>query len=209
MHVTGIRNRPWLILICLFLSIPIFSAQGQDQQRAAKRKETSIRVISDFPYHKWLDEDVRYIITDQERADFNKLTDAKQRDDFVEAFWEHRNPTPGAEQNTFKEQHYQRFAYSNEHFAAGVAGWKTDRGRIYIVYGTPDEIDSHPRGGRLETTQAADAPAERRHPYEIWRYKLMKGVGENVSLEFVDACECGDYRLHDHPTQKRPPSEKD
>ncbi len=118
-------------------------------------------------YQKWLDEDVRYIITDQERADFKKLTTDDKRDKFVEAFWERRNPTPKSSENPFKEEHYHRIAYTNTHFAASVAGYRTDRGRFYIMYGPPDSIDS----------KSALAP-----PTETWHYCLSRASDGTSSL---------------------------
>lgn len=133
-------------------------------------------------YRKWLDEDVRWIINSQERKQFMKLTSDQSRDQFVIDFWERRNSTPGAKENPFKEEHYRRLAFSNEHFAEGVPGWRTDRGRIYIVYGPPDSIVAHPS----TATSSAD---------EIWLYHHMKGGGDEVTLKFVDNCQCGDYHL--------------
>lgn len=196
MCVSGNRNRPLIVLLSLFLSIPFASAQTPDQAAAAKKQQAPVKAIPVKVWRKWLSEDVLYIITDQERADFGKLANDRQRDEFIEAFWERRNPIPGATENTFKEQHYRRIAYANEHFASGVAGWKTDRGRIYIVYGPPDEIESHPRGAGLGALP--------QHPSETWRYKFMLGIGQDIFVEFVDACECGDYRLTADPTAKRP-----
>jgi GWxTD domain-containing protein len=97
-------------------------------------------------YKKWLMEDVAWIITDQERTDFKKLSTDEQRDDFVVAFWERRNPNPGSPTNKFKEEHYRRLAYANSHFATGVPGWKTDRGRTYILYGPWPAFEENPPG---------------------------------------------------------------
>ena len=190
MHVSGIRNRPWLILFCLFLSMQLLSAQGQDQRRPAKAHGSPLKTSSCFPARKWLDEDVRYIITDQERADFSKLTTAKQQDDFVEAFWNRRNPTPQSSENPYKEEHYRRIAYTNTHFAANVPGWKTDRGRFYIMYGPPDSIDS----------KSALAP-----PTETWHYLFVEGIGRNVVLTFTDKCACGKYELSGADSDSRVP----
>jgi GWxTD domain-containing protein len=136
--------------------------------------------VSAPPYQKWLDEDVHWIITDQERADFNKLMTDQQRDDFVRQFWERRNPKPGATENTFKEEHYRRLAYSNTHFAAREPGYKSDRGHLYIAYGKPDFIDSHP----------TLSP-----PTEVWHYGYVEGIGRDVQFKLVDECRCGDYRI--------------
>src|ERR1039457_6551913 len=102
------------------------------------------------PYTKWVSEDVAYIIRDDERAAFGRLQSDAEREHFIEQFWLRRDPTPGTVENEFKEEHYRRIAYTNEHYATSVPGWKTDRGRIYIVYGPPDEKESHPSGGTYE-----------------------------------------------------------
>ena len=101
-------------------------------------------------YKKWVDEDVHWIITDQELQAFKSLSNDEERDTFIENFWLRRNPNPDSPENEYREEHYARIAYANEHFAAGKPGWRTDRGHIYIAYGKPDSIDSHPSGGSYE-----------------------------------------------------------
>jgi GWxTD domain-containing protein len=154
-------------------------------------------------YKKWLDEDVRWIITDEERAAFMQLSNDEERDQFIEAFWARRDPTPDTPENEFKEEHYRRIAYANEHFAAGIPGWKTDRGRIYIMYGPADEIESHPSGGTYDRPMEEGGGTTSTFPFEDWRYRYLEGVGQEVIIEFVDTCMCGDY----HMTMDR--SEKD
>ena len=154
-------------------------------------------------YKKWLDEDVRWIITDEERSAFMQLSNDEERDQFIEAFWARRDPTPDTPENEFKEEHYARIAYANEHFAAGIPGWKTDRGRIYIMYGKPDEIESHPSGGTYDRPMEEGGGTTSTYPFEDWRYRYLEGVGQEVIIEFVDTCMCGDY----HMTMDR--SEKD
>jgi GWxTD domain-containing protein len=146
-------------------------------------------------YKKWLEEDVVYIITDEERAAFKQLSNDEERDNFIEAFWQRRDPTPDTEENEYKEEHYQRIAYANEHFAAGVAGWRTDRGRIYIVYGKPDEIDSHPSGGAYERPMEEGGGQTSTFPFEDWRYRYIDNIGQEVIIEFVDTCMCGEYHM--------------
>jgi GWxTD domain-containing protein len=155
------------------------------------------------PYKKWLDEDVAWIITDEERAAFKQLSNDEERDNFIEAFWQRRDPTPDTEENEYKEEHYRRIAYSNEHFAAGIPGWKTDRGRIYIIYGAADEIESHPAGGTYERPMEEGGGETSTFPFETWRYRYLEGIGQEVMIEFVDPCMCGEY----HMTMDR--SEKD
>jgi GWxTD domain-containing protein len=146
-------------------------------------------------YKKWLEEDVVYIITDEERAAFKQLSNDEERDNFIEAFWQRRDPTPDTEENEYKEEHYQRIAYANEHFAAGVPGWKTDRGRIYIVFGKPDEIESHPSGGTYERPMEEGGGETSTFPFEDWRYRYIEGIGQEVIIEFVDTCMCGEYHM--------------
>jgi len=146
-------------------------------------------------YKKWLDEDVRYIISDEERAAFKQLSNDEERDNFIEAFWARRDPTPDTVENEYKEEHYARIAYANEHFAAGIPGWKTDRGRMYIMYGKPDEIDSHPSGGTYERPMEEGGGETSTYPFETWRYRYLEGVGQEIIIEFVDTCMCGDYHM--------------
>ena len=172
----------------------------------AKKKKQQMKDYSKEikgPYKKWLDEDVVYIITDEERTAFKQLSNDEERDAFIEAFWQRRDPTPDTEENEYKEEHYARIAYANEHFAAGVPGWKTDRGRIYIMYGKPDEIESHPSGGTYERPIEEGGGETSTFPFEDWRYRYLEGIGQEVIIEFVDTCMCGEY----HMTMDR--SEKD
>ncbi|HEV2400311.1 MAG TPA: GWxTD domain-containing protein [Candidatus Sulfotelmatobacter sp.] len=172
-------------------------------EKERKRNAKALKQELSKPYKKWLDEDVVYIITDEERAAFKQLSNDEERDNFIEAFWQRRDPTPDTEENEFKEEHYQRIAYANEHFAAGVPGWKTDRGRIYIVFGKPDEIESHPSGGTYERPMEEGGGETSTFPFEDWRYRYIEGIGQEVIIEFVDNCMCGEY----HMTMDR--SEKD
>jgi len=112
-----------------------------------KRRQQSLQEELKGAYKKWLDEDVGYIITDEERKAFKQLQNDEEPEQFIEQFWQRRNPDPESNTNDFKEEHYRRIAYANQHFQSGIPGWKTDRGRIYIMYGPPDEIESHPSGG--------------------------------------------------------------
>src|ERR1700753_2292688 len=119
-----------------------------DKQKKAKEKQ--LKKELETPYKKWLNEDVAYIITDEESAAFKKLQTDEEREQFIEQFWLRRDPTPDTVENEFKEEHYRRIAYANEHYASGTPGGKTDRGRIYITFAPPDEIEGHPSGGTYE-----------------------------------------------------------
>ena len=164
-----------------------------EKERKANEKRFKQEVSGS--YKKWLDEDVRWIITDEERSAFKQLSNDEERDQFIEAFWQRRDPTPDTIENEFKEEHYRRIAYANEHFPAGIPGWKTDRGRMYIMYGPPDEIESHPSGGTYERPMEEGGGETSTFPFEDWRYRYLEGVGQEVIIEFVDTCMCGDYHM--------------
>src|SRR5579863_3381388 len=159
-------------------------------EKQRKQQKKSLKVELSKTYKKWLNEDVVWIITDEERAAFRQLSNDEERDNFIEAFWQRRDPTPDTEENEYKEEHYRRIAYANEHFAAGIPGWKSDRGRIYIMYGPPDEIDSHPSGGSYDRPTAEGGGSTSTYPFEDWRYRYLEGVGQEVIIEFVDKCMC-------------------
>ena len=146
-------------------------------------------------YKTWLDQDVRWIITDQEMQAFKALGNDEERDQFIENFWLRRNPNPDSPDNEFREEHYARIAYANEHFAAGKPGWRTDRGHIYIAYGKPDSIDSHPSGGNYERPMEEGGGSTSTFPFEVWHYRYLEGIGDNIDVEFVDTCMCGDYHM--------------
>ena len=146
-------------------------------------------------YKKWLDEDVRWIITGEELSAFKKLSNNAERDQFIENFWARRDPTPDTAENEYKEEHYRRIAYANEHFAAGMPGWRTDRGRIYIMYGPPDTIDSHPMGGPYQRSAEEGGGTTETYPFEVWRYRYLEGIGQEIEIEFVDDCGCGAYEM--------------
>ena len=164
-----------------------------DKQRFAQQK--NLRNELKGPYAKWVNEDVRWIITDEEMQAFKHLSNDEERDQFIENFWLRRNPNPDSPENEFREQHYQRIAYADEHFAAGKPGWRTDRGHIYIAYGKPDSIDSHPSGGNYERPMEEGGGNTSTFPFEIWHYRYLEGIGDNIDIEFVDTCMCGDYHM--------------
>jgi len=170
------------------LKRPITDKQKKENAKSLKQELSKT-------YKKWLDEDVVYIISDEERKAFKQLSNDEERDQFIEAFWQRRNPNPDSEDNEYKEDHYRRIEYANEHFAAGVPGWKTDRGRIYITYGAPDEIESHPSGGSYERPIEEGGGETSTYPFEDWRYRYLEGIGQEVMIEFVDTCMCGEYHM--------------
>ena len=143
----------------------------------------------------WLNKDVTYIITPEERKAFMQLSNEEEREQFIENFWDRRNPNPDSEDNEFKDEHYRRIEYANEHFQGGKPGWMTDRGRIYIVYGPPDEIDAHPSGGIYNRSTEEGGGQTETYPFEDWRYRYIEGIGQEVIIEFVDDCMCGAYEM--------------
>ncbi len=167
--------------------------QLTDKEKRAQQKELKGELHG--VYKKWLDQDVRWIITDQEMKAFKNLSNDEERDSFIENFWLRRNPNPDSPENTYKEEHYARIAYANEHFAAGMPGWKTDRGHIYIAYGKPDSIESHPSGGTYDRPMDEGGGQTSTFPFEIWHYRYLAGIGDNIDIEFVDTCMCGAYHM--------------
>ncbi len=164
-----------------------------DKER--RQQQSDLKKELKGSYKTWVDQDVRWIITDQELAAFKSLSNDEERDQFIEAFWQRRNPNPDSPENEYREEHYQRIAYANEHFAAGKPGWRTDRGHIYIAYGKADSIDSHPSGGNYERPIEEGGGSTSTFPFEIWHYRYLEGVGDNIDIEFVDTCMCGDYHM--------------
>ena len=182
---------------------PSASGQGQEvdplkRERTDKEKfaaQKAVRQELKGAYKTWLTQDVTYIISDDEAKAFKTLSNDEERDSFIENFWLRRNPNPDSPENEFREEHYRRIAYANEHFAAGKPGWKTDRGHIYITYGKPDSIDSHPSGGMYNRPIEEGGGTTATFPFEVWNYRYIEGIGENIDIEFVDTCQCGDYHF--------------
>jgi len=120
----------------------------------------------------------RYIITRQERKIFLQIPPS-EREDFIQEFWEKRDPDPDTDENEFKEQYFQRIEEANRLFKDGTTpGWLQDRGRVYILLGPPDNRITYPRG-----------PAPRSKPMEIWYYGFYPVV-------FIDEYWNGNYKLN-------------
>ncbi len=175
-----------------------------DQLTPKERKQREKRLYKELasPYKKWLEEEVGYIITDEERTAFLRLMNNEEREQFIEQFWLTRDPTPDTQENEFKEEHYRRIAYANERFASGIPGWRTDRGRIYIIWGPADEIESHPSGGTYNRPQEEGGGSTSTYPFEKWRYRYLEGIGNDIILEFVDPTGSGEYHLTMDPSEK-------
>src|ERR1700681_4800353 len=199
-------------LLFLAIAVPLLPAQEARDPNAAptpqkptkeqKRKIKKTLKELDTPYKQWLSEDVIYIISPEERTAFLQLETNEEREQFIEQFWLRRSSNPDMPDNDFKEEHYRRIAYANEHYASGIPGWKTDRGRIYIIWGAPDEIESHPTGGTYDRPMEEGGGSTSTYPWERWRYRYLEGIQENVELEFVDPSGSGEYHLTMDPSEK-------
>ena len=179
-------------------------AINQNQKLSKEQKEKMKKTYKelDNSFKTWLNEDVVYIISPEERAAFLQLQTNEEREQFIEQFWLRRSSNPDMPSDDFKEEHYRRIAYANEHFASGIPGWKTDRGRIYIIWGPPDEIESHPTGGTYDRPMEEGGGETTTYPWERWRYRYLEGIQENVELEFVDPSGSGEYHLTMDPSEK-------
>jgi len=179
-------------------------APPQNQKLTKDQKQKMKRTLKelDNSFKTWLNEDVTYIISPEERTAFLQLETNEEREQFIEQFWLRRSSNPDMPDNDFKEEHYRRIAYANEHYASGIPGWKTDRGRIYIIWGAPDEIESHPTGGTYDRPMEQGGGSTTTYPWESWRYRYLEGIQENVELEFVDPSGSGEYHLTMDPSEK-------
>lgn len=172
--------------------------QDPSQKARNVKTEESVKRV----YKKWLTEDVPYIITSDEKKAFNKLVTDEERENFIENFWRRRDPDPDTEQNEFVEEYYERIAYANEKFASGIPGWKTDRGRIYITFGKPDGIESHPSGGSYDRPSYEGGGSTTTYPFETWFYRHIDNVGDGIEIEFVDPTGTGEYRIARNANEK-------
>jgi GWxTD domain-containing protein len=201
----GKLSRVVLWALIFSLAFPPALAQnkkGDQNQTPVEERPRNVKPELKKVYKKWLEEDVAYIITDEERKAFLKLQTDEEREQFIEAFWRRRDPDPDTEENEFKEEYYERIAYANEHFTSGIPGWKTDRGRIYIKFGKPDEIESHPMGGPYQRPYYEGGGETTTYPFEIWFYRYIPGVGSGIEIEFVDPTGTGEYHIARSPNEK-------
>src|SRR5881394_990867 len=187
-------SRAAVALLALSFGVPSGMAQkkaGQDPTSKPHNEKPELKKA----YKDWLDKDVTYIITDEERKAWKKLATDDERERFIEEFWRRRDPDPDTDENEFKEEYYERIAYANEHFASGMPGWKSDRGRIWIMYGKPDERETHPSGGNYERPSYEGGGNITAYPFETWVYRHLDGVGDGVEVEFVDRTSTGEYKI--------------
>lgn len=179
-------------------SAPAFASASGDEK---PQKKSQKREIDDV-FKRWLKEDVIYIISPEEKAAFEKLATDEEREQFIEQFWVRRDPDPDTPENPTREEHYRRIAYANEHFASGRAGWRTDRGRMYVAWGKPDSIESNPTGHVYDRPQWQGGGSTTTYAYETWWYRHLEGVGDDIEIEFVDPSGSGEYRIARTPFEK-------
>ncbi len=189
------QTASFLIFALIASSFTVFGQEDKKKRKQTKESMTSV-------YKRWMDEDVRWIITDEERKTFQALKTDEEREQFIEQFWLRRDPDPDTDVNEYREEYYQRIAYANEHFTSGIPGWKTDRGRIYIMFGPPDQKESHPAGGSYDRPFWEGGGTTSTYPFEIWWYRYIEGVGSDVEIEFVDPTGSGEYRIARSPDEK-------
>ena len=212
------RRLCWTILPTLLSCVALLSANSataQDQQPAptqnpapkpltkkARKQQARNLAKESAPYNTWLGEEVPYIITKEEHDAFLRLTTNEEREQYIEDFWRRRNPGPDSPENSYREEHYRRIAYANERFSSGDPGWKTDRDHIYILWGPPDEIESHPAGGTYDRPAQQGGGTTTTYPWELWRYRHLEDIGENIEVEFVDPNGSGEYHITMDPGEK-------
>jgi len=207
------RGRLLFVVFSVSLSWPsLSSAQDQPAPQdnsarplgAKELKKRDKRLLKELGSQggDWLRDEVPEVITEAERLAFLRLSTNEEREQFIEIFWQKRNPEPDSPNNTAREEHYRRLAYADEHFASGVAGRNTDRGRIYIIWGPPDEIESHPTGGTYDRPSEQGGGSTTTSPWEMWRYRHLEGIGENIEIEFVDTSGSGEYHITRDPCEK-------
>src|SRR5438094_7670889 len=184
-------------LLTLIFAVPAGLAQKKNSEKTQDPSEKARNVKPELnkAYKDWLEKDVAYIITDEERKAFKKLQTDDERERFIEEFWRRRDPDPDTEENEYREEYYERIAYANEHFASGIPGWKTDRGRIYISWGKPDSVESHPTGGSYDRPSYEGGGSTTTYPFEVWFYRHLDNVGDGLEIEFVDPTGTGEYHL--------------
>ena len=200
----GIRSLALALTLLVSASPAAVMAQKKkgDQQQDVPDRERTVKKERSNMFKKWIDEDVAYIITDEEKKAWKKLATDEEREQFIEAFWRRRDPDPDTELNEYLEEHYERVAYANQHFASGIPGWKSDRGRIYIMYGAPHEKETHPTGGTYNRQSYEGGGSTTTYPFEIWFYRYLPGIGSGIEIEFVDPTGTGEYRIARSPDEK-------
>jgi GWxTD domain-containing protein len=195
-------SRVAVAMLSLTFALSPVAAQKKPVDQDPSEKPRNVKPELKKAYKDWLEKDVTYIITDEERKAFKKLETDDEREHFIEEFWRRRDPDPDTDENEYREEYYERIAYANEHFASGIPGWKTDRGRVYIMYGKPDELETHPSGGSYNRETYEGGGSTSTYPFERWFYRYLPGVGSGIEIEFVDPTGSGEYRIARNPDEK-------
>jgi GWxTD domain-containing protein len=195
----SIRNFALTLAVVCVGAFAAFAQKG-DKKGDAPAEDINNKVRNVKPelkdaYKRWINTDVAYIITKDEKKAFYALATDEERENFIENFWRRRDPNPDTEENEYREEYYERIAYANEHYASGIPGWKTDRGRIYITWGKPDSVESHPSGGAYDRPSYEGGGSTTTYPFETWFYRHLDGVGDGIEIEFVDPTGTGEYRI--------------
>jgi GWxTD domain-containing protein len=196
--VKFVRNFALTLLVFSFGAFSAFAQPGKGKEKPSVDPTTNPRNVKPElkeAYKRWLNTVVAYIITKDEKRAFQALTTDEERENFIENFWRRRDPNPDTEENEYREEYYERIAYANEHFSSGIPGWRTDRGRIYIAWGKPDSIETHPTGGAYDRPSWEGGGSTTTYPFEVWWYRHLDGVGDGLEIEFVDPTGTGEYRL--------------
>jgi len=195
----SIRNFALTLAVVCIGAFSVFAQKG-DKKGDAPTEDINNKVRNVKPelkdaYKRWINNDVAYIITKDEKKAFYALATDEERENFIENFWRRRDPNPDTEENEYREEYYERIAYANEHYASGIPGWKTDRGRIYITWGKPDSVESHPSGGSYDRPSYEGGGSTTTYPFETWFYRHLDNVGDGIEIEFVDPTGTGEYRI--------------
>src|ERR1041385_426491 len=195
-------RRVAVAMFSLTFALSPVAAQKKPGDQDPSEKPRNVKPELKKAYKDWLEKGGAYIITDEERKAFKKLETDDEREHFIEEFWRRRDPDPDTDENEYREEYYERIAYANEHYASGIPGWKTDRGRIYIMYGKPDELETHPAGGTYNRESYEGGGSTSTYPFERWFYRYIAGVGSGIEIEFVDPTGSGEYRIARNPDEK-------
>lgn len=194
--IRGLKNLAFVVVIIALGAFPVLAQKPE--KKTSDDPTTSARKVGkevNDVYKKWKNNDVAYIITPEEKKAFDALKTDEERENFIENFWRRRDPNPDTEENEYRDEYYERIAYANEHYASGIPGWKTDRGRVYIAWGKPDSVESHPSGGAYDRPSYEGGGSTTTYPFETWFYRHLDNVGEGLEIEFVDPTGTGEYRL--------------
>ncbi|HVF45976.1 MAG TPA: GWxTD domain-containing protein, partial [Pyrinomonadaceae bacterium] len=200
-----VRSARHFFFAILITALGVVGISAQDKNKPSQDVSDKVRNVKPEVkevYKKWMNTDVAYIITEQEKKAFKALATDEERENFIENFWRRRDPNPDTEENEYREEYYERIAYANEHFASGIPGWKTDRGRVYIAHGKPDSVESHPAGGSYDRPSYEGGGSTTTYPFEVWFYRHLDGIGDGLEIEFVDPTGTGEYRLARNADEK-------